>query len=84
MNGVCLTNILEHNDPTIQRILNISKETTYRELSRIKGITEEVQRAMGINLTAGPVNAIEIVCNIYKAPTPDELLKAFENSLVAN
>merc|ERR1712098_412158 len=64
--------------PTIQRILNISKETTFRELSRIRGIDEWTQRMAGVNLTASHVNAVEITCDLFKAPTFDTLLDAFE------
>lgn len=69
--------------PTIQRILNISKETTYRELCRIRGIDEWTQRMAGVNLTASHVNAVEITCDLFKAPTFDDLLGAFENDIAA-
>lgn len=51
---------------------NISKETTVRELSRIQGLNEEMQRKVGINISGGHANAIEIVVDVYKAPTPDQ------------
>ncbi|MBE0438189.1 MAG: hypothetical protein IBX57_00285 [Gammaproteobacteria bacterium] len=63
--------------PSTQVFLNMSKETTYRELCRIRGVPEEVQRFTGINLTGGPVNAVEIACNIFKAPKFDTLLEEF-------
>lgn len=69
--------------PTIQRILNISKETTFRELSRIRGIDEWTQRMAGVNLTASHVNAVEITCDLFKAPTFDTLLDAFEADIEA-
>lgn len=69
--------------PTIQRILNMSKETTYRELSKIKGVSEHQQRMAGINLTASHVNAVEVACEIFKAPTFDTLLGAFEKDIAA-
>lgn len=64
--------------PSTQVFLNVSKETTYRELSRIKGIPETTQRLAGINLTSGHVNAVEICCNIFNAPNFDKLLQEFE------
>lgn len=67
--------------PTIQRILNMSKETTYRELSKMKGITEQQQRMAGINITASHVNAVEVACELFKAPTFDSLLSAFEDDI---
>lgn len=66
--------------PSGQILLNMSKETTYRELSRIKGIAEEVQRMAGINLTGGAVNSVEICCDIFKAPTFDQLLNEFQKA----
>lgn len=69
--------------PTIQRILNMSKETTYRELSKMRGIDEWTQRMAGINLTASHVNAYEIACNLFKAPRFDDLLVEFEKDISA-
>lgn len=65
--------------PNVQTILNISKETTVRELCRIKGKSEYAQRMAGINLTGGHVNAVEIACSILDAPTFDTLLEDFMN-----
>lgn len=67
--------------PTIQRILNMSKETTYRELSQIQGITEAAQRMAGINLTASHVNAVEVTCELFNAPSFDKLLGEFEKDM---
>lgn len=63
--------------PNTQDLLNISKETTYRELCKIEGVPEAVQRRTGINLTGGTTNAVEICCDIYKLPNFDELLGSF-------
>lgn len=67
--------------PNVQLILNISKETTYRELSRISGVQHGTQRMAGINLTGGFVNAVEIVCDLYKAPSFNQLLEDFEKTV---
>ncbi len=64
--------------PSTEYFLNISKETTYRELSRIKNVDELTVRMATINLSASHVNATEICRNIFKAPSFDELLHAFE------
>lgn len=59
-------------------LANVSKETTMMELSRIKGIPEKVQRAAGVNLSAGTVNAIEIAQDIFKFPPLEVLLHEFK------
>ena len=63
--------------PNVQYILNISKETTYREISRVGKATVGDIRMAGINLSGGYVNAVEVVCSLYKAPTFDTLLEDF-------
>lgn len=65
--------------PNVECLMNISKETTFRELSQIKGIEDNVRRSIGINLTGGIVNAMEICCNVYKLPTFNQLLNDFTN-----
>lgn len=64
--------------PTLQYLLNMSKETTYRELCRTRGVSELDQRLSGVNLLGGPVNAYEVARKMFKAPTFDALLEAFE------
>lgn len=61
--------------------MNISKETTWRELCRIMGISEEKQREVGISLTGGPVNAVEICETVFQLPSQFEILKIFEESM---
>ena len=63
--------------PNGEIILNISKETTYRELCRIKGVSEEVQRKTGINLTGGKTNAVEFCMDIHQLPSFRELLEIY-------
>lgn len=60
--------------PTTEGLLNISKETTVCELAGIEGVDERTQRSVGINLTGGHVNAVEICTRVYKAPPFDTLL----------
>ena len=64
--------------PNVQVILNISRETTRRELYKIAGVPDRIQRMQGINITGGHVNAVEVVCAVMKAPTFDQLLEDFE------
>lgn len=59
----------------------MSKETTYREIHAIKRVPEYKQRMAGINLTGGFVNAVEIVCDVYHAPTFNTLLEDFLNTV---
>lgn len=67
--------------PTGEVIMNLSKMTTMYEVGRIAGITTSDQRLVGINLTGGPVNAIEIMQMTMQAPSPWDLLEAFEKEL---
>ena len=59
--------------PTLEKALNLSKETTANELCSLAGIPESLQRAAGINLTGGNVNAVEILTSIFNAPTFDQI-----------
>jgi hypothetical protein len=54
--------------------MNISKETTVAELVKIEGLDDRTQRSIGINLTGGHINAVEICTRVFKAPTFDVLL----------
>lgn len=60
--------------PTLERALNLSKETTANELCNIVGIPEALQRSTGINLTGGYVNAVEILTSVFHAPTFDQIV----------
>lgn len=64
--------------PNGEDILNASKETTVSEVVKIKGVSEDIQRLTGINLTAGTINAAETMCSVMGAPTFEQLLKDFE------
>lgn len=72
---------IEGTYPNIEDICNISKETTAMELHDIDGVPEAVRRSVGVNLTGGAVNAIEICQRIYNLPTSNKLLEAFEREL---
>lgn len=52
---------------------NISLETTANELCHIVGVPEALQRAAGINLTGGYVNAVETYTTLFNAPTFDQV-----------
>lgn len=72
---------LEGTYPKIEQLMNISKETTYRELCQIRGIPEEQQREIGINLTGGVTNAIELCQNVFQLPAPNAWLTEFQAHL---
>lgn len=57
--------------------MNISKETTFRELSKIRGIPMDIQRQVSINLTGGKTNAYEIAAQIHNMPPMVTLLEEF-------
>lgn len=48
------------------------------EFSRIRGVSEEYRREVGVNLNAGRTNAVEICEKILGAPALDDLLTKFE------
>jgi hypothetical protein len=63
--------------PNGEIIMNLSKETTMMELGRIKGVEKDRQRLIGINLTGGPANAIEILTEVTGAPNPIQMLELY-------
>ncbi len=67
--------------PNGEIIMNLSKMTTMYEVCRIAGVTPSKQRLVGVNLTGGPVNSIEIMTEVMKAPDPFELLELFNREL---
>lgn len=67
--------------PNGEILMNLSKMTTMMEVCRVAGVLPSKQRLLGVNLTGGPVNSIEIMTDVMKAPNPFELLEAFEEFL---
>ena len=57
--------------------MNVSKETTVRELVDIEGIPTEVHRQQTINLSGGATNAIEFCTTMYNFPELVTLLEDF-------
>jgi len=64
--------------PTTQYTFNISRNTTKKEIIEIDGISEEVKRTQGLNLSGGKTNAIEFTCNIFGLPTLTELCNIYD------
>jgi hypothetical protein len=60
---------------------NISRETTAKELVKINGVDEYTQRMMGINLSGGHTNAVEICCGLFGLPPLHVLLEAFKEEI---
>ena len=58
-------------------LLNIARESNAMELSRIEHVPNIQRRALGVNLTCGRVNSVEICQQVLKAPMLDELLDEF-------
>lgn len=69
--------------PTNQKVGNISKETTHRELCSIEGIPEIIKRLEGINLSGGHTNSVEIATELFGLPTFDVLLEGFEQHIAS-
>lgn len=61
--------------------LNISKETTAKELLAIEGVPEETRRREGINLSGGHTNAVGFVTNMFNTPNLFELSKLFRKHI---
>lgn len=57
--------------------MNVSKETTSKEIISIAGVEEDVQRNQTINWAAGRSNAAEIANQLFGLPTLDGMLAAF-------
>lgn len=63
--------------PTASKITNASKETTYAELAQIRDVSHEDRLMIGINLTAGMTNALEIAQVALKLPDTNTLLNHY-------
>jgi hypothetical protein len=67
--------------PNGEEVMNISKETTHRELCSIEGIPDKIRRMQGINLSGGATNAVEICTMLFGLPEADTLLHAFKQHI---
>lgn len=81
INRYCADADVETTYPTAEIIQNLSKETTIAEPVRIAGTSPETQRKACINLTAGPVNSIELMQTVCNAPTMDQWLERARESM---
>ena len=62
--------------------MNLSKGTTYSELSSIEGFNHEKRAKFGINAIAGEVNAIETCMVGFDLPSPDQWVDMFEKGII--
>lgn len=70
--------------PTGECTMNISKETTVKELVEVEGIPDETMRMQGINLSGAQSNAAEFCQTIFKCPQFFDLLDMFERDLAVD
>lgn len=63
--------------PSATNMMNQSRETTLIELLSVTGVSEEVRRRAGVNLTAGRVNAMDIANSFFLLPDKEDVLKLF-------
>ncbi len=64
-------------DPNGGAALNISKETTKKEIISVEGVSDRLVRMSGINMSSGFTNATEIATCLFGLPQLDEVLDAF-------
>lgn len=65
-------------------VFNISRETTYKELVKIVGVSEEQQRMQGINLSGGHTNAVEWCTSLLGLPQLDTMLNSYRRAKQPN
>lgn len=67
--------------PNGESVFNVSRETTAKEIVKIDGVDEYTQRMMGINLSGGHVNAVEVCTGLLGLPTMVQMLNAFNEKI---
>lgn len=67
--------------PNAGVVFNVSKKTTVKEMCKVRGVSENVQRMEGINLSGGATNALEICQLLLKMPSMDQVLAAFNSDI---
>jgi len=68
---------VEGSYPNAGMCYNISRSTTKREIIQIQGVTEEMRRRQGVNLSGGYVNAVEFCQGVFKLPGLEQMLAAY-------
>lgn len=67
--------------PTTEVIMNISMETTLREVCAVQGMSVDEQRRLGVNLTGIRNNAIDLGQGYYGLPGLKDLLSEYKATL---
>jgi hypothetical protein len=67
--------------PTNELVINVSKETTSKELVKVTGVPDQLARLQTINFSGGKTNAIEFATTMYGMPPLDVLLQEFKAHL---
>ncbi len=57
--------------------MNLSKMTTSKEICSIEGVSEQLKRRQGLNLSAGYVNSVELGTRLLGLPILPDLLDEF-------
>ena len=65
--------------PSNQSVLNVSKETTRKELMFIEGKEWSDVKMQTINLSCGYTNAVEVCTELLDLPKLTTLLEEFKN-----
>lgn len=71
---------VEGTYPNEEILMNISRETTMMEVVGIQGIGDNLRRAIGVNMSSGAVNAVEISEILYRAPALEDVVSIYEYS----
>jgi len=74
---MCLDLDIEGTYPTLEKLMQISKETTVKELYKIEGLSDAQRREVGLNYSGGPANAIELCRTLLNLPSPNVMLAEF-------
>jgi len=69
---------LTNSYPMNQRMMNASKATTYTEMCTITGMSEEMGRMFGLNLSSGKQNAMLLCTECLELPSLLEFVDSIE------
>lgn len=68
--------------PNGETTLNVSKETTSKELISIEGVNEFTTKMQTINLSGGVANAVEFSTKCFGLPELEDWLKEYNNQTI--
>lgn len=64
--------------PNGEQCMNMSKDTTVHEMSRIEGLIFEEQRIIGLNMLGGKANSLAFATKVYRLPKVAEAYQYYE------